>query len=49
MVTDVRCRADTVAVVDQLGQTHRYPADAIVPPAVRDPLVPSPAVLARIA
>mgnify|MGYP000854471769 CR=1 FL=1 len=30
---------------DQLGQIHRYPADAIVPTAVPDPLVLAPARL----
>lgn len=38
VVTEVRSRGNTVTVTDQLGQTHRYPADALVPTAVRDPL-----------
>ena len=39
VVTSVRNRAQTVTVTDQLGQTHRYSADSIVPTAVPDPLV----------
>ncbi len=38
VVTEVRSRGNTVTVTDQLGQAHRYPADALVPTAVRDPL-----------
>ena len=49
VVTEIRSRGNSVAIVDQFGQTHRYPAYTILPTAVRDPLVPSPAVLARIA
>jgi hypothetical protein len=38
VVTEVRNRDNTVTVTDHLGQPHRYPADALVPTAVRDPL-----------
>jgi hypothetical protein len=39
IVTEIRSRHNTVIVTDQLGQAHRYPSDALVPTAVRDPLV----------
>jgi hypothetical protein len=39
IVTEIRSRHNTVIVTDQLGQTHHYPADALVPTAVRDPLI----------
>jgi hypothetical protein len=38
VVTEVRNRGNLVTVTDQMGQVHRYPADALVPTAVRDPL-----------
>ena len=45
VVTEIRSRANTVTVTDQMGQTHRYPANAMVPTAVRDPLTLGTAVL----
>jgi len=48
VVTEVRSRGNQVTVTDQLGQAHRYPADALVPTAVRDPLTLGPAALARV-
>lgn len=41
VVTEVRNRGDVVAVTDQMGQVHRYPTDAILPTAIRDPLTAS--------
>lgn len=38
VVTEIRNRGDVVTVTDQMGQVHRYPTDAILPTAVRDPL-----------
>lgn len=49
VVTDIRSRANTVAIVDQLGQTHRYAADALVPTAVPDPLILRSVALPRSA
>jgi hypothetical protein len=49
VVTSVRGRGATVTVTDQLGHTYRYPADAMVPTAVRDPLVLAAAPLQRSA
>jgi hypothetical protein len=50
VVTDVRHRGNAVSLTDQLGQIHRYPADALVPTAVPDPLSLLPAgALARTA
>ncbi|MFN8199381.1 MAG: hypothetical protein U0R72_13785 [Nakamurella multipartita] len=45
VVTEIRNRGNSVTITDQLGQIHRYPADAIVPTAVPDPLVLAPARL----
>jgi len=49
VVTDVRSRGNGVTVTDQLGQVHRYAVDAIVPTAVRDPLVLRSVALPRSA
>lgn len=49
VVTEIRTRGTSVTITDQLGQVHRYPADAIVPTAVRDPLRMGTAVLSRSA
>ena len=47
VVTEIRSRGNVVTVTDQLGQDHRYPADALVPTAVRDPLAVGRAAVPR--
>ncbi len=38
-VTEVRRRGKEVVLMDQVGDTYRYPVDAVVATAVSDPLV----------
>lgn len=49
VVTEIRSRGNAVCLTDQLGQVHRYPVDALVPTAVRDPLTLGAAALPRSA
>ncbi len=40
-VTELRRRDDQLILVDQMGETYRYPVTAVLPTAVPDPLGPS--------